>query len=297
MTLLEGREHFDLAIGNYQRGKLKGTRPKAAVLVKRKDGSYYLNIVLEQQAPKSDPHGDVLGVDLGRTDIVVTSKGDKFSGKDIQSVRDRHAKLRQSLQSKAAKGTRVSRRSCRRLLKRLSGREARFQRHTNHVISKKLVHQAKTLGASIAVEDLTGIRERTNQMPRSKTERRRSNPKGLTSCRSWAFFQLRQFLGYKALAAGVQLMLVNPAYTSKTCHSCYQIGERQGKWFECVDGCGWSGDADLNGARNIRILGLLVNQPEGSESSFACACEWPRTKAHAIAARRNGKPAVKLGTG
>jgi IS605 OrfB family transposase len=162
-----------------------------------------------------------------------------------------------------------------RLLQRLSGREARFQRHTNHVISKQLVHRARQAGLALAVEDLTGIRQRTNQMPRSKQERRRSN--------SWAFFQLRQFLSYKALAAGVQWMLVNPAYTSQTCHCCCQIGERQGKWFECVDGCGWRGDADLNGARNIRILGLLVSQPEGSESSFAYACEWPRTKAHAIA--------------
>jgi len=86
-----------------------------------------------------------------------------------------------------------------------------------------------------------GIRERSNQQPRSKTERRRSN--------SWAFFQLRQFIAYKAIRTGVLLVLVNPPYTSQTCHCCHRIGERQGKCFRCADGCGWHGDADFNGAR------------------------------------------------
>lgn len=283
LTLLDSRERFGMAIGNYQLGLLKGQSPTSAVLAKRKDGTYYIQIVLEREAPEPPPPGDVLGVDLGRTDIAVTSTGEAFSGKTITAVRDRHSKLRQSLQQKAAKGTRVSLgprqsrglwRSCRRLLQRLSGRESRFQRHTNHVISKKLVTQARANSWAIALEDLTGIRERTNSQPRNKTERRRSN--------SWAFYQLRQFIAYKALGAGVGLTLVNPAYTSKTCHCCHRIGDRQGKSFQCTDGCGWHGDADLNGAMNIRFLGLLVNQPEGSENSWVYACDWPRTEARAL---------------
>ena len=68
----------------------------------------------------------------------------------------------------------------------------------------------------IAIEDLTGIRERTNQKPRNKTERRRSN--------SWSFYQLRQFLEYKGIKDGVLVIPVNPAYTSQTCHKCLNIG-------------------------------------------------------------------------
>ncbi len=40
------------------------------------------------------------------------------------------------------------------------------------------------------------------------------------------------------------------------------IGERSGKRFRCPD-CGWSGDADLNGARNIALLGCSLNAPHG----------------------------------
>ena len=261
LTTTSGRERFKLAIGNYQIGLLKGQTPKTATLVKRKDGTYYLNIQLESMPPEPIKTDSVLGCDLGRTDIVVTSEGDKFSGKEITKVRNHYAKLRANLQQKATRGPRSTRRRCRELLKRLSGKEKRFQALVNHTISHRLISRAKLSNQAIALEDLTGIREHTNQQPRSKKERRLSN--------SWAFYQLRQFLVYKAIKYGVKILFVDPRYTSQTCHNCNHIhpvrGEsyRSGKTFKCGH-CGWRGDADLNGSKNIAALGVSVNKPEGS---------------------------------
>jgi IS605 OrfB family transposase len=118
----------------------------------------------------------------------------------------------------------------------------------------------------IVLEDLTGIRERTNQQRRSKTERRRAN--------SWAFYQLRMFIDYKATVKGIPVILVNPAYTSQTCHKCLHIHPekgkfyRSGKTFQCGH-CGWKGDADLNGANNIKRLGGIVT---GLESASLLSC-------------------------
>ena len=261
LTTTSGRERFKLAIGNYQIGLLKGQTPKTATLVKRKDGTYYLNIQLESMPPEPIKTDSVLGCDLGRTDIVVTSEGDKFSGKEITKVRNHYAKLRANLQQKATRGPRSTRRRCRELLKRLSGKEKRFQGLVNHTISHRLVSRAKLHNQAIALEDLTGIREHTNQQPRSKKERRLSN--------SWAFYQLRQFLVYKAIKHGVKILFVDPRYTSQTCHNCNHIhpthgkSYRSGKKFTCGH-CGWTGDADLNGSKNIAALGVSVNKPEGS---------------------------------
>ena len=261
LTTIEGRERFPLAIGNYQLGLLKGQKPKTATLCKRKDGSYYLNIQLESTPPEPEKASKVLGCDLGRTDIVVTSDGDKFSGKEITKVRNHYAKLRANIQRKATKGTRSTRRRCRELLKRLSGKEKRFQALVNHTISHRIVTKAQSKNQLVALEDLTGIRERTNQQPRSKKERRLSN--------SWAFFQLRQFLIYKAIKHGVKILFIEPRYTSQMCHKCNHIhpvqGEcyRSGKKFACGH-CGWKGDADLNGSKNIAAIGAFVNKPEGS---------------------------------
>lgn len=264
LTMLKRRERFKLLIGNYQRSLLNGQSPKAAVLVKRQDGSYYLQIQIGSEPPQVQSVENVLGVDLGRTDIAVTSNGEKFSGKQVTQIRDRYSWVRASLQHKASKGTRSSRRRCRQLLKRLGGRERRFQAWLNHTISYRLIQQAKSEKTAITLEDLTGIRERTNELPRTKTERRRSN--------SWAFFQLRMFLLYKGIKFGVKVHLVDPRYTSKTCHVCNVLGNRQGKKFSCLNvPCGWIGDADENGAKNIAKLGLLINQPGGSSTLFCNA--------------------------
>lgn len=177
ITLMCGRVKFKLSIGNYQLALLKGQAPTAATLNKTKRGDYYINVCVKGPTNPTGQRLKVVGVDLGRRDIATTSTGKSWSGKHIQSIRDRYSFVRANVQSKRT-------RSSRRLLRRLSGREQRFQKWLNHNISKQLVQQAKQIGADLAFEDLTNIRESLNQKPRSKTERRRTN--------NWAFYPLRK---------------------------------------------------------------------------------------------------------
>jgi putative transposase len=276
VTLLHGRERLLLALGNYQRGKLKGQQPKAAQLCKHPNGTYAVHIQLHIPISIPPVPDKAIGVDLGRRDIAHTSTGHSWAGDDITRTRDRYSRLRAALQKKASKGTRSTRRRCRELLARLSGRETRFQRHTNHGISTVLVTEATAQQAMLVLEDLTGIHERTNQQPRRKDERRRSN--------SWAFFQLRQFVQYKAALASVLVVLHPPAYTSQMCHACLHLGHRHEKHFTCTNPlCGWGGDADWNAAKNLEILGLNLSQPRGP---WLCS-SWPQgsQKPHALEAQ------------
>ena len=265
LTLIGGREHIKLAVGNYQIGKLTGKEPTSAQLCKHRDGLYYLHIQLTDVAPDPIKSNKVIGVDFGRRDIAVTSVGDKWDGQQIKEVRDKFSKVRASLQSKSAQGTPTTRKGCKRALKRLSGRERRYQTWLNHTISRAIIRDAVATNAIIAVEDLTGIRERTNLQPRNKTERRYSN--------SWSFYQLRAFLEYKGVQSGVEVIAVPPAYTSQMCHNCLHVhpvhskSYRTGKSFRCGY-CGWHGDADLNGAINVSLLGgVFVSLPEHSAMS------------------------------
>lgn len=263
LTLVDGREHIPIVPSNYQKGKLTGSKPTSAQLCKHRDGNYYIHIQLKDDVPKPINALDVIGVDFGRTDIAVTSQKQKWSGKEIRDVRDRYSQLRASLQKTASKGTRSSRRRCRQLLKRLSGKEKRFQRHVNHVISKTIIRNAFESNSIVAIEDLTGIRERTNQQPRRKTEKRRSN--------SWAFYQLRTFLEYKGLINGVEVIPVSPRYSSQTCHACMHLGLRSGKKFKCTNsGCCWHGDADENSSYVLSIVGGVVSLLRGSDE-LSCA--------------------------
>ncbi|ACK69317.1 transposase, IS1341 family [Gloeothece citriformis PCC 7424] len=267
------RVKIPMRVSNYHIGKLSGQNPTSAQVCQHKDGDWYVHIQLKSDAPKPIKTDKVIGVDLGRRDIAVTSTNKSWSGKEIQEKRDKYARVRASLQRKATQGTRSTRRRCRQIWQRLSGKERRYQQWLNHNISKVIINEAKQSQSVVAIEDLKGIRERTNQKPRSKTERRRSN--------SWAFYQLRTFLTYKGISEGVEVIAINPAYTSQTCHCCLHIGLRSNKSFKCSNkACNWIGDADLNGSLMIAIVGRSVNTPRGSEL-LACpidsrATESPR---------------------
>ncbi len=252
VTLMCGRVEFKLSIGGYQIALLRGQTPTSATLNKTKKDDYFINFVVDIPTQPTGKTPRVIGVDLVRRDITTTSTGESWSGKQIQSVRDRYSKVRANVQSKRT-------RSSRRLLRRLSGRERKFQEWVNHNISKQLVQESKRMNASLAFEDLTNIRQSLNTKPRSKIERRRTN--------NWAFYQLRLFVGYKANIAGVKVIFVPPAYTSQTCSRCGHVhpikgkSYRNGKVFKCGH-CGFEHDADINAAKNIAALGLSVIQPE-----------------------------------
>jgi IS605 OrfB family transposase len=68
---------------------------------------------------------------------------------------------------------------------------------------------------------------------------------------SLAFRMFQSFLEYKCLDRGINVVYVNPAYTSQQCSSCGSINtKRQQTSFRCLDCC-LELDADLNGSRNI----------------------------------------------
>jgi putative transposase len=70
----------------------------------------------------------------------------------------------------------------------------------------------------------------------------------------WGY--LKQRLADKAVEAGRQIVLVNPAYTSKTCSSCGELFpdlSLADRWIECP--CGLSMDRDVNAAMNILRVG------------------------------------------
>ncbi|MDO0914828.1 transposase [Streptomyces sp. DT2A-34] len=133
--------------------------------------------------------------------------------------------------------------SAKRRLKKRRRKEARRAKDINHKIAKHVVAEAERTGRGIALENLTGIRERV----------RLRKPQRATHS-SWSFAQLGQFIAYKARRAGVPLVYVDPAYTSRTCAECGHIDKANRvsqAWFACRS-CGVVAHADRNGSRNIR---------------------------------------------
>ena len=215
--------------------RLLQSRQGEADLVYRR-GAFYLLATCTVDEPPPDDVASVLGVDLGIVNVATDSDGATYSGAQVEERRQWYSTRRQALQA-------IGTRSAKRRLKRLSGRQRRFQADTNHVISKRLVAKAKGSVRGIALEDLTHIRARITVR---QTQRARQS--------NWAFGQLRAFVHYKAALAGVPVLVVDPRYTSRTCNACGCCDQRNRPdqaTFRCVS-CGHTALADRNAACNIR---------------------------------------------
>ncbi|MGR3934839.1 RNA-guided endonuclease InsQ/TnpB family protein [Streptomyces sp. BRA346] len=202
-----------------------------------RDGMWFLLATCEvpEAEPNTDPV-DFLGIDLGIVNIATTSDGEIMAGREINRVRARERELRTTLQKKNTP-------SAKRRLKKRRRKEARRAKDINHKIAKHVVAEAERTGRGIALEELTGIRERV----------RLRKPQRATHS-SWSFHQLGAFIAYKARRAGVPVVHVDPAYTSRTCAECGHIDKANRvsqAWFACRN-CGFVDHADRNGSRNIR---------------------------------------------
>lgn len=217
-----------------------------------KKGKFFLYQTIDIPEAEERVSDAIIGLDFGITDIVCTSEGKTYSSDALNEYRERRLKIRGSIQSKGTRG-------CKKLLKRLSGKEKTTATIINHTISKQIVTDAKQRGVGLAIEDLRKIRQTAKR--RNKDFRRKLN--------RWNFGQLRAFLTYKCALSGVQLIVVEPAYTSRTCSLCHHLGIRNSKSFKCTN-CGNEMDADINAARNIALLGVVVNQPEKSDM-YSCS--------------------------
>jgi len=257
---MSGRMMIPFVCGEHQRVLLK-TREGESDLVLFRD-KFFLSATCEIEEPRPQDIQGVLGVDLGVTNIAVDSDGEKHSARTINNVRYRHRRLRQKLQRKGTK-------AAKRRLKALSGREYRFAKWTNHNLSKHIVAKAQGTRRGLALEDLSGIRDRV-RLRRSQR----------ATLHSWSFFQLRAFLDYKARRAGVPVVYVDPAYTSQTCPACGCVDKRNRpsqSLFSCM-ACGCSGNADHFAAVEIsrRVTVNSPNFPRPSNDSTGMAGKSPR---------------------
>ena len=250
LLTLTGRVLVPFLMGNYQASRFDAIKGQADLIYRK--GVFYLAVTVDVPTPPPDIADGTLGVDMGIVHLATDSTGEMFSGQAVEKTRIRLHSLKQRLQKRGTK-------SAKRHLKKLSGRQARFQKNTNHVISKRIVQKSKVNHQAIALEELRHIRSRTEARLQYSQRARHSN---------WSFGQLRSFLSYKAALAGVPLHTVDPRYTSRTCSECGHCAKenRKSQAIFCCQACGHSENADRNAARNISRASVMV-PIVGSENS------------------------------
>lgn len=184
---------------------------------------------------------DVVGVDMNsRGNVATVAYGQgkvRRLGPDVGAIKFNFRKQRNRHQTNGHT----------QKAKKVSGKQATFSRELNHKVSRQIVNIALANRSAIALEDLH---------PNGK----KSKIRAYTQKSQWSFYQLRQFVEYKAAILGIPVILVNPAYTSQACSRCGCINKPNGKKYKCD--CGNLDHRDANASHNIRALGKLKTVAE-----------------------------------
>lgn len=114
--------------------------------------------------------------------------------------------------------------------------EKNFVQTYSHMVSKRVVDFAVKHNAKyINIEDLEGYDSSEFIL------------------RNWSYYQLQQYITYKAGIYGIEVRKVNPYHTSQICSCCghWEEGQRiDQSHFKCKS-CGAELNADFNAAKNI----------------------------------------------
>ena len=221
-----------------------------------RNGKWFLLIPSTVELPEPAQPQQVVGVDMGIRFLATSYDSDGstvfYDGKEVKSKREHYKRLRTSLQKK---GTR----SARRRLKNIGKRENRWMRDLNHQVSKALVSR-QSKPTLFALENLKGVRH--------ATEKVRVQDRYVQV--SWAFFQLRKMIEYKAKKSGHSVIVVDPRYTSQTCPKCSTIRkanrDKRLHEYHCSN-CGYRSNDDRVAAMNIQRIGYQ-NLVESQSDTF-----------------------------
>ena len=244
LSTLGKRVDAKLIWGKHQKSLFDKGNPKEAELI-FKNGTWYFNLVVEIATPERTESRNIMGVDLGENNIAATSTGKLIGGGKLRYDRDRFLAIRRRLQRNRSQ-------SARQLLKRLSGKEARHVTQVNHQVANVIIAEAiKNNIGIIALEKLTNIRKRIKAGKRVRARLHR-----------WTWYQLQTFIEYKAEAVGIEVIYVNPAYSSKTCNQCGAIATRNKHRLTCS--CGNRAHSDFNASQNLAWLGETAVSSRGA---------------------------------
>jgi putative transposase len=211
-------------------------------------GDYWATLLIEIEDAKTLPNSvNIIGIDLGIKDLIITSEGEVFENKKL--LQSNYYKLRrlQRKFSKTKKGGK-NKEILRIKIAKINRKICRQKEHYYHQITNTLLRDNQTI-----VMETLNVKE---MMKEKKLSRNISDA-------SWGL--LTQMLEYKSNWYGRDLIKINQWFpSSKTCSNCGNIKEillLSERIYKC-EVCKTEIDRDLNAAINIKNTGIKI--PEES---------------------------------
>ena len=265
--------------------------PVKAVIRKISADRWHVTICYKVEVPPMQDNGVIAGIDMNVGQVaVVTNREQYFCGQDERGHGKNHqdapllielprttgleVKIKRVQRALARKKKGSNRRQkmrerCMRLMRKRANRRKNWQHHTSQQISQMastvVVEKFNTQGMTSSAKGTVANPGR-NVKAKSGLNREILNT-------GWA--GLQQMLAYKCR----EVIAINPAWTSQTCHACKQVNKasRKGRHYECV-ACGHADHADVNAARNILSSGITASGIGATARRGALALATPMTR-------------------
>ena len=227
-------------------GKIKAVihRPiegkaKTLTLRRHSTGKWYACFSCEIEPEPLSPSEKAVGIDVGLESFATLSTGEKIANPRFFRRDEKALAKAQHKLSKVEKGT-PERAHRRKAVSHIYERIANRRRDFAHKLSRSIVNEY----GIIALEKLNGKGMLHNHCLAK-------------SIADAAWYQLAQFIAYKAEWAGRQLALVDPRNTSKRCSRCgYLVDKDLSIRIHSCPVCGLVLDRDLNASFNILAMGI-----------------------------------------
>lgn len=228
------------------------------VTVSQVCGKWYVSIQTEYEVSEPQHESEsMVGLDAGIAKLATLSDGTIFE--PVNSFKTNQKKLAR-LQREMSRKVKFSNnwKKAKRKVQNLHSRIANIRRDYLHKVSTTISKNH----AMIVIEDLKVASMSKSAVGTVSQHGRNVRAKsGLNrSILDQGWYELRRQLEYKQLWRGGQVLAINPAYTSQKCACCGHTAKEnrlsQSK-FECQM-CGYTDNADINGARNILAAGHVA---------------------------------------
>ncbi len=212
----------------------------------RKAGKYFWHIVVENgRKPDTAPGDNTVAVDLGEIHPAVV--GDDRESVIITCRELRHEKQGHNKRlgriNKAISRKKKGSRKRKRLISvrtRLRAKHKRVVRDMEHKISKAIVDVAVDLKAgTIALGDVRNCADGVSYTAKSNQK-----------ISQWNHGKIRSFVGYKADAKGIRVVLTSERHTTQTCPNCSARHKPGGRVYLCP-ACKFQSHRDVVGQVNI----------------------------------------------
>lgn len=268
------KEGIDIVISRKLEGEMK-----SVTISKTLTDKYFASILMEVPKKSLPKTGKSVGIDLGITDFIVASDGEKVKNPNFsRNLKQKLSKAQKHLSRKTKGSNRYKRQ--RKKVAAIHEKIVNSRNDFQHKLSTRLIDEYDMISLeSLAVKNMVRNRKLSYSISDS----------------SWSSFV--SMLEYKAKWYGKEIRKIDRWYpSSKTCSNCDYIIDKLPlsvrKW-QCPR-CSENHQRDVNAAKNIHRQGLAITDVEmealvGSNTDETAVCEASKKRSKLVRLKPLGK--------